>query len=314
MAGFGETLHQARAHLGVTLKEAEQATRINRHHLAALEEENFAALPPLIYQRGIVRNYATFLQLDPGKLLAMFDEAHGIAPARSGGPVADLPPVNMPNHWAPNFAIIAFAVVLSAIVFAWVYSAFVAQPESSSTPTAAVPTATPFENDLPLPTAPPTTPEPTAPPTQTAEPTATGAADGRTSTRRAGGDNRRGGESAAETPASDSEPTQAPEPEAEPTAPPAAIEGTGATSYAVQANGADIEVTITVDGAVAFEGTVSDGDATDQFAGSSFQIVSSAGASTQFVDACGKTFTMGDAAGEATYNLDADQSSCDPAT
>jgi len=36
MAGFGETLHQARAHLGVTLKEAEQATRINRHHLAAL--------------------------------------------------------------------------------------------------------------------------------------------------------------------------------------------------------------------------------------------------------------------------------------
>ncbi len=53
MAGFGgDGFTRQRAHMGVTLKEAEQATRINRHHLAALEEENFAALPPLIYQRG----------------------------------------------------------------------------------------------------------------------------------------------------------------------------------------------------------------------------------------------------------------------
>ena len=72
MAVFGDTLRQARAYKGVTLKEAEQATRINRHHLAALEDENFAVLPPLIYQRGIIRNYANYLELDPGKLLALF--------------------------------------------------------------------------------------------------------------------------------------------------------------------------------------------------------------------------------------------------
>jgi cytoskeletal protein RodZ len=315
MAGFGETLHQARAHLGVTLKEAEQATRINRHHLAALEEENFAALPPLIYQRGIVRNYAAFLQLDPGKLLAMFDEAHGIAPARPGSAVADLPPINMPNHWAPNFAIIAFAVVLSAIVFAWVYSAFVAQPDNADTPTPVVPTATPFESDLPLPTAPPVTPEPTAPPTEPPTPTETGAADGRTSTRPSGGDNQRG-EAPTETPAP--EPTQAPQPD--PTAPPEAgsaqeepgESGAGTTSYAVQANGADIEVTVTVDGRVAFEGTVQDGESTDQFAGATFEIRSSSGAATQFTDACGTTFSMGDAAGDATFTLEADERSCSP--
>ena len=45
MGIFGDTLRQSRAHKGVSLKEAEHATRINRHHLAALEEENFGALP-----------------------------------------------------------------------------------------------------------------------------------------------------------------------------------------------------------------------------------------------------------------------------
>src|SRR5680860_400048 len=166
MSGFGETLHQARAHMGVTLKEAEQATRINRHHLAALEEDNFAALPPLIYQRGIVRNYASYLQLDPSKLLVMFEEAHGEGGKMPAASVAAVPPIDMPSHWAPNFAIIAFAVVLSAIVFAWVYSAFVAQPGIEVTPTVPAPTATPFESDIPVPTREATLAPPTAMPTE----------------------------------------------------------------------------------------------------------------------------------------------------
>src|SRR5699024_2632286 len=98
MAGFGETLRQARAHKGVTLREAEQATRINRHHLAALEEENFDALPPLIYQRGIVRNYASWLGLDPSKMLTMFEESHGITATGASKGVAP-PPIDMPSHW-----------------------------------------------------------------------------------------------------------------------------------------------------------------------------------------------------------------------
>lgn len=134
MAVFGETLRQARAYKGVTLKEAEQATRINRHHLAALEDENFAALPPLIYQRGIVRNYAAFLDLDPNKVLTMFEEAHGTANPASSIPMA-VKPLEMPNHFTPNFAIIAFLVVLSAIVFAWVYSVYRGPSDILPTPT-----------------------------------------------------------------------------------------------------------------------------------------------------------------------------------
>lgn len=134
MAVFGETLRQARAYKGVTLKEAEQATRINRHHLAALEDENFAALPPLIYQRGIVRNYATYLDLDPNKVLTIFEDAHGTGAAGATSPVA-VKPLDMPSHFTPNFAIIAFLVVLSAIVFAWVYSVYRGPDDSLPTPT-----------------------------------------------------------------------------------------------------------------------------------------------------------------------------------
>lgn len=153
MAGFGETLRQARAHKNVTLREAELETRINRHHLAALEDESFDALPPQIYTRGIVRKYADYLGLDAGKVLDMYREAAGV-----GRDISPMPstPVEMPRMWAPNFAIVAFGVVLTAIVFAWGYSILLSPSGNSNdiataTTTSAVTTQT---ADTPRPTAP----------------------------------------------------------------------------------------------------------------------------------------------------------------
>src|SRR5688500_9033824 len=168
MSVFGDTLRQARVSKGVTLREAEQATRINRHHLSALEEEDFAVLPPLIYQRGIVRNYSAYLDLDPGKSLAMFEEARGGDSAAEL--VAAVKPLDMPRHWSPNFAIIAFLVVMGSVIFAWVYSISFSQEPVASTVPPAVPTVTPIPDDrlvLPSPTAIPTA-TPTPPPTATA--------------------------------------------------------------------------------------------------------------------------------------------------
>src|SRR5215216_1811006 len=177
MAVFGDTLRQARSYKGVTIREAEAATRINRHHLAALEEENFDGLPPLIYQRGIVKNYATYLDLDPNKLLQLFEEARGIQPDDPPR-VTPLQPLEMPNHFAPNFAIIAFMVFVSAIVFAWLYSAYFAPSDPTSTPAEVIATVTPVDADalvVPSPTVAPPTATPTTPPSPTAtnEPEAT---------------------------------------------------------------------------------------------------------------------------------------------
>ncbi len=174
MSVFGETLKQARNQKGVTVKEAEQAIRVNRLHLAALEEENFSALPPLIYQRGIVRNYATYLSLDPSTLLSMFDEARG----GSGTPVnvvPSTPPVDMPKQWVPNFAVITFMVVMGAVVFAWFYSAYFAPGEPEPTATAPAPSVTPVPSDNPAgleswSMVPTSEPRPTEPPTPESTP------------------------------------------------------------------------------------------------------------------------------------------------
>lgn len=306
MAGFGETLHQARAHMGVTLKEAEQATRINRHHLAALEDENFSALPPLIYQRGIVRNYATYLDLDTAKLLAMFEEAHGIEP--DAELVAAMQPLNMPNHWAPNFAIIAFMVVMSAIVFAWAYSAFVSAEEGEPTVSAMIPTVTPVATEPPLPThtpAPTATIEPTATnptPIPSAPATGTSLDLGATGSTAATTTTAAG---AANAPAQPS-PTPVPEPVvAQPVeeAPPAEEPAAGALTLSFTAGTVGISISVVADGVPVYSGWLEPGQSTGLLSGSSWEIWTTAVEQTLIYNAnADNTFVM-PGQGEAIFPL-----------
>lgn len=178
MAGFGETLRQARALKNVTLREAETETRINRHHLAALEDEDFTALPPQIYTRGIVRKYANYLGLDAGKVLDMYREAAGVP--RDASPIPHVP-AEMPRMWAPNFAIVAFGVVLTAIVFAWGYSIWLS-PSDQTNDLAATSTTTISA----------TTAADTVRPTAPAAPTAVVTAPPATEAVVSGGDNQNG--------------------------------------------------------------------------------------------------------------------------
>ncbi|HET7034091.1 MAG TPA: RodZ domain-containing protein [Thermomicrobiaceae bacterium] len=174
---FGDLLRHARAEKGVTLREAERATRISHYQLRALEREEFSELPALTYSRGLVRRYASYLGLDPVDVLARFEEAHG---QRSGGfrVVPAVKPLHTPSNWAPNFAIIAFMVVMSAVIFAWWYSAYFAPPDQLPTPTtSAVARSTPTETyaaggGIVL-----ATPTPTSLPTAAATPTVAGATE-----------------------------------------------------------------------------------------------------------------------------------------
>src|SRR3954453_7913424 len=173
MSGFGDALRHARASKGVTLTEAERAIRIPRKYLRALEDEDFAALPEGVYSRGIVRNYAQYLHLDPDDAISYFDELRGHA---SGGfkVVPAVKPMEVPSHWAPNFALIAFVVVISAVLFAWLYSAFFAVRDNAlPTPTAGLPTPTVIDVSAALAALPPTVTLPPAPTATAAQPTAT---------------------------------------------------------------------------------------------------------------------------------------------
>jgi cytoskeleton protein RodZ len=288
MSVFGDTLRQARISKGVTLREAEQATRINRHHLSALEEEDFAVLPPLIYQRGIVRNYSAYLDLDPGKSLAMFEETRGGDSAAEL--VAAVKPLEMPRHWSPNFAIIAFMVVMGAVIFAWVYSiSFSPEPVASTVPPA-IPTVTPIPDDrlaLPSPTA-----IPTATATAAAPPTATTVPSPTTTT------------SLAQPAAAPPQPTPVVnqlEPTLAPVVEQQAAAGPGMATVRVIAQG-DIQVTVEADGAVVFSGWLGSGSATEFYSAANFAVTTSDGSLTLFENAAtGQQFYMGYGQNETYY-------------
>jgi cytoskeleton protein RodZ len=256
---FGELLRHARAYKGVTLRDAERATRISRHYLVALEREEFGDLPALTYARGIVRRYAEYLGLDPTSVLAKFEDIHG---QRSGGfrVVPAMKPLDVPSHWAPNFAIIAFMVVISAVIFAWMYSAYFAPSDNvATTGTSSILTGSPTANAADISGTPTAlvvvgdlTATATSSPTATATPTPT----------------------TAPTATPTLVPTEIPtkEPTVAPTAVPTAPPSTGAHEFAFSAT-TSIWVQATVDGVVKFS-AVLPGGSSRSYTGNSMTLVS----------------------------------------
>jgi hypothetical protein len=74
----------------------------------------------------------------------------------------------------------------------------------------------------------------------------------------------------------------------------------------------EVYITVTVDGTVAYDGTLAAGQQTGPIVGTSFDVYTSSGESTQFANACGDVFNMGYETGEATYHLEATADSCAP--
>ena len=65
----GPLLRERREAMGVTLAEAEVATRIRQKYLAALESDEWDLLPGEVVGRGFLRNYATYLGLEPTEMI-----------------------------------------------------------------------------------------------------------------------------------------------------------------------------------------------------------------------------------------------------
>jgi cytoskeletal protein RodZ len=68
--GIGEKLRQERVGKGLAIDDISRDTRIARRFLEAIETDDYAALPGLVFTRNFVRQYALILNLDPDPLLA----------------------------------------------------------------------------------------------------------------------------------------------------------------------------------------------------------------------------------------------------
>ncbi len=120
MATLGETLQQAREQMDVSLDEAERETRIRSKILAAFEDDNQADLPAPVYARGLLRNYATYLGMDPTSVLDLYDAQTNMGRGRRATqPAAKLAPVTSEVRTSLRYppSILGVFIVFVLIIF-----------------------------------------------------------------------------------------------------------------------------------------------------------------------------------------------------
>src|ERR1700722_5709907 len=67
---IGAKLRQERLGRGLSIEAISRDTRIPSRYLEAIETDNFAVLPGLLFTRNFVKQYALALNLDPDPLVA----------------------------------------------------------------------------------------------------------------------------------------------------------------------------------------------------------------------------------------------------
>lgn len=99
---IGHELRERRELLSLHLEEVERSTHVKAHYLDALERGAMDDLPSTVQTRGMLSNYATFLDLDVDAILLRFADAlqaryrerNPQRPARKPGqPIAAMPPM-----------------------------------------------------------------------------------------------------------------------------------------------------------------------------------------------------------------------------
>ncbi len=177
MGELGDLLRRTREEKGLSLDQVMEATRIRKEFLQALEEEDFDRLPAAVYVKGFLRNYATFLGLDPEEILSLLPTPEDSTPSKPTAPLMPAPlldqplePTSLRRFWPVAALIVAIVLfVVGWLAYPRYFGGLLPFARPTATPTA-LPTAT-ATIAQPSPTA--VVPTTTASPTATRSPTAT---------------------------------------------------------------------------------------------------------------------------------------------
>jgi cytoskeletal protein RodZ len=182
MGQLGELLKEARQNKGVSLEKVEEEIKIRTKYLQALEEGDFSVMPPEVYIKGFLRNYAIYLGLDPEEARALY-KGEFVAKGRKPkfiGRVGQIAVEETGPHAFPMdmsltesrllafpFLVIAMAVLAFLLLGLWAFRQYfplpaetepeiratvtVVQPGPTFTPTSVVTQATPTLVGTPTP-------------------------------------------------------------------------------------------------------------------------------------------------------------------
>ncbi len=181
MAQMGEMFKAARENQDITLAEVEEAIHIRRHLLEALEAENYKLFPSPVVLRGLIRNYAKYLNLDPIEALTLYD-GKGTVPIKGQRRTPDggIEFMNMSMaprsfiNWEFIFGVFLGFLIIAGVVYLYMnYGSIIQASVIPATPTKTpratgisedsailLPTITPLPTETSTPI--PPTPTPTA--------------------------------------------------------------------------------------------------------------------------------------------------------
>lgn len=157
MPTLGELFRGERYRRNLSLDRVEADIKIRKKYLAALEEEDYAALPAPVYARGFVQIYAEYLGIDPIFAEKLYQPperavaAQAIRPAAAG--LRESRTISM------RTVVTLLVVVLAIAGIAYLYAQYLAYAATSASPIAPRPTPVVTATALavaPLPTAAPT--------------------------------------------------------------------------------------------------------------------------------------------------------------
>lgn len=75
----GECLKRKREELDIPIKNIAEKLKIKTSHLENLEKSNYKELPPDVFVRGFIKNYAQLVGLDPEKMISIYSREKNIA-------------------------------------------------------------------------------------------------------------------------------------------------------------------------------------------------------------------------------------------
>lgn len=141
MKTAGDLLKEKRLIKELSLEDVAKKTKIKIEYLEAIENSDFAALPSSTFAKGFLRNYASFLYLNPDTIVAMFrrdftqNEKGEIIPRGLVAPVSAKPKFFSVNTILVSIAVLVFLGFLLIQLLSWwsLPSLKLIQPESGDT-------------------------------------------------------------------------------------------------------------------------------------------------------------------------------------
>ncbi|TDF98160.1 helix-turn-helix domain-containing protein [Paenibacillus piri] len=121
MSELGQLLRKARMENKISLEDLEEATKIRKRYLEAIEEGDYKILPGNFYVRAFIKSYSEAVGLDPNEVLRLYQNVipateaeKNIEPIRSKRSGRNTEKI---GKWASNIMMVSFVVLILGIIY-----------------------------------------------------------------------------------------------------------------------------------------------------------------------------------------------------